>query len=149
VSPRSVLVIEDDRDLREVIAEILDQGLFRVMQAADGAEALEVLRSSTKLPDLILLDLMMPVMSGMQFRAIQRTDPRLASIPVVVMSAVTEGELKASALQPVAFIAKPTDREHMLAVVARHCVTRDDVVPERQAGDAPGSGSASPAHRHA
>ena len=144
MSPRSVLVIEDDRDLREVIAEILDQGLFRVLQAADGAEALEILRSSTELPDLILLDLMMPGMSGMQFRALQQNDPRLAAIPVIVMSAVTDGELKASGLQPAAFLAKPTDREHMLAVVARHCVAHDDVEPERQGSDA-----RRPAHRHA
>ena len=143
MSPRSVLVVEDDRDLREVMAEIL-QGLFRVMQAADGAEALEILRSSTELPDLILLDLMMPVMSGMQFRAVQRNDPRLASIPVIVMSAVTDGELKASALQPAAFLAKPTDREHMLAVVARYCVAHDDVEPERQARD-----DRRPVRRHA
>jgi CheY-like chemotaxis protein len=116
-----VLIVEDDHDLREVIAEILIEKRFRVLQAAHGAEALALLRSSSELPGLILLDLMMPVMSGMQFRAVQRADPRLAAIPIVVMSAVTEGELKASALQPAAFLAKPTDQEHMLAVVRRFC----------------------------
>lgn len=121
MSPRSVLVVEDDADLREVIAEILKEDRFRVTQAAHGAEALEILRTAKELPGLILLDLMMPVMSGMQFRAVQRADPRLATIPIVVMSAVTEGELKASALQPAAFLAKPSDREEMLAVVRRFC----------------------------
>jgi len=116
-----VLVVEDDGDLREVIAEILEQDRFRVVQAAHGAEALDILRGSTELPQVILLDLMMPVMSGMQFRTVQRRDPRLAAIPVVIMSAVTEGELKASALQPAAFLPKPADLEQMLAVVRRCC----------------------------
>ena len=74
---------------------------------------------------------MMPVMSGMQFRAVQRNDPRLAPIPVVVMSAVTDGELKAAALQPAAFLPKPTDRERMLAIVRRYCEPDEAVEEDR------------------
>jgi CheY-like chemotaxis protein len=135
VSPGTVLIVEDDHDLREVIAEILTEERFGVLQATHGAEALAILRSSPELPAVILLDLMMPVMSGMQFRDIQRADPRLAAIPTVVMSAVTEGELKASALQPDAFLAKPTDQEHLLGIVRRFCPRRrpDD---ERPPGEA-------------
>jgi CheY-like chemotaxis protein len=121
---RTVLLVEDDRDLREAIAEILDHDGFHVVQASHGAEAIDILRTSMELPGLILLDLMMPVMNGVQFRAIQRNDPRLAAIPVVVMSAVTDGERKASALQPAAFLPKPADREQILAVVRRFCGTQ-------------------------
>jgi CheY-like chemotaxis protein len=122
VNRRTVLLVEDDPDLREVIAEILSEDLFPVVQAAQGAEALEILRTSTELPGMILLDLMMPVMSGGQFRAVQREDPRLAAIPVVVMSAVTDGPVKAAALQPAAFLPKPADRDEVLAVVRRYCL---------------------------
>lgn len=121
---RTVLIVEDDRDLREAIGEILEHDRFHVMHAAHGAEAIDILRTSRELPELILLDLMMPVMNGMQFRAIQQNDPRLAAIPVVVMSAVTDGERKASALQPTAFLPKPADREQILAVVRRFCRTQ-------------------------
>jgi DNA-binding response OmpR family regulator len=116
---RTVLIVEDDLDLREAIGEILEHDRFHVMHAAHGAEAIDILRTSSELPGLILLDLMMPIMNGVQFRAIQRNDPRLAAIPVVVMSAVTDGERKASSLQPAAFLPKPADREHILAVVRR------------------------------
>ena len=121
---RTVLIVEDDRDLREAIGEILEHDRFHVMHAAHGAEAIDILRTSSELPELILLDLMMPVMNGMQFRAIQQNDPRLAAIPVVVMSAVTDGERKASALRPAAFLPKPADREQILAVVRRFCGTQ-------------------------
>ncbi len=129
----TVMVIEDDADLREAITEILEEDLFRVVPASNGAEALAILDASPQLPGMILLDLMMPVMSGVQFRAAQRSNPRLASIPVVVMSAVTGGDAKASALEPDAFLPKPTERAHMLAIVRRYCRRDPDgsAPPER------------------
>ena len=134
MSRGTVMVVEDDPDLREVIAEVLAADRFTVVQAANGADALDLLRSAPELPSLILLDLMMPVMNGMQFRAVQRADPRLAAIPVVVMSAVTDGEAKTAALDPAAFLRKPTDREGMLAMVRQHCRPVDGAPAARWAG---------------
>jgi CheY-like chemotaxis protein len=119
----AVLIVEDDADLREIIAEILREDSFDVVQTAHGADAIEYLRTSPELPGVILLDLMMPVLDGVEFRALQRRDPRLAAIPVVVMSAVTDGEAKASALQPAAFLAKPAGRQEILDVARRFCAT--------------------------
>ena len=61
---RTVLIVEDDLDLREAIGEILEHDRFHVMHAAHGAEAIDILRTSSELPGLILLDLMMPIMNG-------------------------------------------------------------------------------------
>ena len=83
----TVLVVEDDLDIRQALMEILDEHGFAALGARDGAEALDLLSRATELPCLILLDLMMPVMDGASFREAQRKDPRLASIPVVVLSA--------------------------------------------------------------
>jgi CheY-like chemotaxis protein len=121
---RSVLVVEDDHDLREIIAEVLRQAGVRVGEAVNGASALDLLKRSEELPGVILLDLMMPVMDGWQFRAEQQRDPRLAGIPVIVMSAVTDGEAKAAQLRPAAYLKKPMDLDEVIDVVRRHCGTR-------------------------
>src|SRR5262245_30107691 len=84
---KSVLVVEDDGDLRsELEGAITDLG-YSVVGASDGQEALTVLRSGVSPPRLIILDLMMPVLDGWQFRAAQINDPELRRIPTVVMSA--------------------------------------------------------------
>src|SRR5690606_13804277 len=79
-----ILVVEDDQDIRESVVEILEDEGHRVSAAADGREALERLQRAQPRPDLILLDLMMPVMNGFQFREEQLKRPELAGIPVVV-----------------------------------------------------------------
>jgi CheY-like chemotaxis protein len=117
---RLVLVVEDDSDLREIIAEVLHHARFRVAEAGNGTAALEILSTAPELPCGILLDLMMPVMSGWQFRAEQERDTRLAGIPVVVMSAVTDGESKAGLLRPAAYLRK-MDCDQLIDVVKRVC----------------------------
>ncbi len=83
----TVMVVEDDALIRDAVIEILaDEGIAAV-GAHDGEDALAQLRADGVPPDVIVLDLMMPVMNGWQFRAEQLRDPRLARIPVVVMSA--------------------------------------------------------------
>src|SRR5690349_1848715 len=86
-----VLVVEDSTDARQMLASLLEVEGFAVRTAANGREALDQLRAGPP-PCLILLDLMMPVMDGYQFRAEQRQDPGLSPIPVVVVSAVAGGE---------------------------------------------------------
>jgi CheY-like chemotaxis protein len=85
--PRSVLVVDDDEDIREELRDALVEQGWQVTCVEDGAQALEYLRSGAPLPAVILLDLMMPVMDGHQFCEHQSSDPALAGIPVVVVTA--------------------------------------------------------------
>jgi CheY-like chemotaxis protein len=90
-TPRGrVLVIEDERDIRDALAEALSYEGYDVAVAANGREALRTLHGGP-LPDVILLDLVMPEMSGWEFRQVQVRDPALAGIPVVVVSASDPG----------------------------------------------------------
>jgi CheY-like chemotaxis protein len=95
-----VLLVDDDAGLREIISILLQTTGFGVLQAANGVEALELLKSVK--PDLILLDLSMPVMDGFEFRQLQLRDPATAAIPVIVLtgSSATEQvlEMKVSAV---------------------------------------------------
>src|SRR4051812_3823868 len=82
-----VLVVDDDRAIRVTVQEILADEGYAVRAVENGREALEVLRTTEALPGIILLDLRMPVMDGWSFRQQQKADPRLADIPVLVLSA--------------------------------------------------------------
>ncbi len=83
-----ILLVDDDSDLREALAELLADEGFQVAQAANGRDALESLEEQKA--DLIVLDYMMPVMSGPEFRAQQRARPSIATIPVVLLSAAKD-----------------------------------------------------------
>jgi CheY-like chemotaxis protein len=86
----TVLVVEDDIVIRGLIATILEADGHRVVQAANGKEALDVLEAGER-PGLILLDLMMPVLSGAELIELLQQDVRLAGLPVVVVSAFSDG----------------------------------------------------------
>ena len=79
-----ILIIEDDKFLSLILKGRLEKEGFKVFQAFDGNEALEILTKD--IPDMILLDLIMPNMSGFEFLEVLRSDPQYASIPVVVVS---------------------------------------------------------------
>jgi CheY-like chemotaxis protein len=110
----SVLVVDDDTDIREAVAEVLAGEGYLVLGAGDGAEALKKCRAFH--PSLVLLDLMMPGMNGWEFRAAQKRDPDLAGIPVVVLSALEQRV----AIDAEAFVRKPFDLDELLALVRRH-----------------------------
>ncbi len=118
---RTVLVVEDDHDVREVIMEILSDNGFLSLGACNGLEALEVLRSAQAKPCVILLDIMMPVMDGPQFRAQQRSEEELSGIPVVVLSAHTNVEDAAREMGAAGFMKKPVQLDFLLAVIQRFC----------------------------
>src|SRR5262245_31086196 len=82
----SVLLIEDDEDVADAIANVLERENYTVYRSCDALDGLEQLQSGLA-PDIILLDLMMPRMNGWEFRIAQRREPILASIPIIVMSA--------------------------------------------------------------
>jgi CheY-like chemotaxis protein len=117
---KTVLVVDDDEDLREAICEALRDEGYAVASASDGAEALSWLRAHPEQPPgIILLDLMMPVMNGWQFRAEQRRDPRLASIRTVVMTAATATD--DGALAADWFLPKPVPLQQLLDLVRATC----------------------------
>jgi CheY-like chemotaxis protein len=89
VAPRpKVLIVDDDRDIREILGEMLAEEGYIIEAAWNGAEALRRLRSGFR-PNLIILDIMMPVMDGLAFRAEQKQSPDLAAIPVIGVTAAT------------------------------------------------------------
>jgi CheY-like chemotaxis protein len=114
-----ILVVEDDFAIRETVTEVLESEGFRVSSASNGAEALARLDETDALPGLILLDLMMPVMDGWEFRLAQQRNPRIADIPVIVLSAGAGMEARLSGLDPDAYLPKPFELEHLLHTVAR------------------------------
>jgi CheY-like chemotaxis protein len=115
-----VLVIEDDDDLREAIADVLQDEGHVVRTARNGREALDYLRAHPA-PCMILLDLMMPVMTGDQFRAAQLADPALAAVPVVVMTASNDGRQRAEKMHALEYLAKPVMVPRLLDTIQRHC----------------------------
>jgi len=116
-----ILVVEDDSAIRQSLAELLEDEGFEVTCAANGAEALSTLAMGAA-PSLILLDLTMPVMDGWTFRSAQRSDPSLAQIPTVVLSAGHGADgASVAGLEPAAFFAKPFDLEQLIATVHKLC----------------------------
>lgn len=116
-----ILLVEDDEGNREALKELLEVEGYSVSTAAHGAEALALLRRGGEPPGLILLDMMMPVMNGSEFRQVQKSDPALCDIPVVLMSAGARLNDEATALGVAAVIGKPPNVDAMLAELARLC----------------------------
>jgi CheY-like chemotaxis protein len=116
----SVLVVEDDPDLRGALAAILEGAGYGVVEAEHGREALRHLRSGLTIC-LIVLDLFMPEMNGWAFRAEQTKDARLAAIPVVIISADSKSAERARALGVVTALTKPIDIDRLLQVLGQHC----------------------------
>jgi CheY-like chemotaxis protein len=114
---RRVLVVDDDRDLRDLLAAVLSSAGYEVLTAENGAAALSVLR--TVLPDLIILDLMMPVMNGWQFREAQSALPDYARIPVVCLSGHHAARHQATALGISGCVLKPFEVDDLIATVNR------------------------------
>lgn len=111
---RRLLVVEDDFDIQQTMLDVLTEEGFAVRVAGNGREALDLLGSGTFRPELILLDMMMPVMNGEQFRLAQRADASLADIPVIVVSADNQAASKAQAMQARGCLAKPVDLDVLL-----------------------------------
>jgi CheY-like chemotaxis protein len=120
--PQTVMIVDDDGDIRQAIAEALGDLSYGVVEAANGEEALARLRDQQEQrPCVILLDIMMPVMDGWQFRDAQRSDPALADIPVVVLSAHASIAEAANNMAVRDVLRKPVRLETLMAAVARYC----------------------------
>jgi CheY-like chemotaxis protein len=113
-----VLIVEDDEDLREMMAQLLTIEGFQAATVANGKEALDYLHERDK-PEVILLDLMMPVMDGWEFRRKQQADPSVADVPVIVLSAIDPA--RAAKVDAEAFLKKPLDFDRLLDLVRGYC----------------------------
>ncbi|MFN7914312.1 MAG: response regulator transcription factor [Vicinamibacterales bacterium] len=113
-----VLIVEDDADLREMMAQLLALEGFQSKTVSNGREALAYLQHGDR-PDLILLDLMMPVMDGWEFRRRQVQDASISGVPVVVLSALDP--VRGADLGGTSFLKKPLDFDRLLAIVHRFC----------------------------
>src|SRR2546423_11244266 len=105
-APGYILVVEDDLDIREALTQILQEEGYAVRAAANGRDALDA-ASDGSVPSLILLDLMMPVMNGWEFRAEQLKDARLANVPVLIISADPHLRAKLETLGDAGVLQKP------------------------------------------
>lgn len=113
-----ILIIEDEPGLRDVLCVALEADGHLVATAPDGRAALRHLRTTSD-TCLIVLDLMLPVMSGRQFRELQMRDRSLAWIPVIVVSGAVDAARDARELSACAFVRKPVDVDELRSTVAR------------------------------
>jgi CheY-like chemotaxis protein len=116
-----VMLVEDDDETREALATILEDARYRVLRAANGAAAWSLLKEQGAVCDIILLDLMMPVMNGWDFRRKQKDNPEFSSIPVVLMSAGGNIASSCADLETSDYIAKPVEVEELLNKIQRYC----------------------------
>ena len=116
-----VLIVEDHDDTREMVATLLSEHGFTVVTAENGQRGLERLMRTR--PCLVLLDLMMPVMTGWEFRRAQLSlpDSDLASVPVLLLTAVDQPDHAALQLGASDVISKPLDFDQLIESVRRHC----------------------------
>ena len=118
MSSSAILIVDDDSDVRSALSELLEEEGFSVEAARNGREALARLRTGTIHPALILLDLMMPGMDGWDFRSEQMRDPRLASVPVVIVSASGfSRESIRTQFRPAAYVEKPIEKDVLLGAI--------------------------------
>ena len=114
-----ILVVEDDEDIRNSLEDILSEEGYAVRSAADGKAALDLLKAAgASGPHLIILDLIMPVMGGVAFMKVQKQDPALAAIPVLIMSADKEHTTEVAGSGAAKVIKKPPKLDELLSMVA-------------------------------
>ena len=112
-----IIIIDDDNDIREAVHEVLSSEGFNVASFSNGKVALEYLAQNES-PIIILLDFMMPIMSGSEVLDALKKDARLAAIPVYIMSAARERRGTEAAT---GYVPKPIELEELLKLVSQHC----------------------------
>ena len=113
-----VAIVEDDSEFRNMLRELLEEEQYRVVAVSNGAEALEKLRGET-LPNVILLDVSMPVMDGFDFLRFRNDDPQLAQVPVVLVTNAKPHERPTIGVNDV--VRKPIDIDEILFAIKRYC----------------------------
>ena len=116
IQPKRILVVDDDPDILDALSEILEVEGYQVHRARNGREALQRMDEGTSAPDLILLDLMMPVMDGWEFARMLGPHRRA---PIVVLSADRNVGPKAQEIGAIGWLAKPFELGDLLSLVRR------------------------------
>jgi CheY-like chemotaxis protein len=119
--PPRILLVDDDFAIAEVLGDLLRDGGYEVAHAADGEEGLSAM--SARRPDLVLLDFMMPRCDGLRLLRRMQQVPRLAAVPVIIMTAAPAA-LPAAAVAGVPILAKPLDVDSLLSLVAESAPLR-------------------------
>jgi CheY-like chemotaxis protein len=117
MAEHTILVVDDDDDIRDALGEVLRTSGHQVATAANGREALELLRKDRSVC-LVLLDLMMPVMDGYRFLEAQKQEPELAAIPVAI---ITAGTVDRERIVDTPLLRKPIRLPTLLSVIAKYC----------------------------
>lgn len=115
---RRIMIVDDDKEIRETLVDLLTQEGFEVVEASDGVDALDRLSKGAH-PNLILLDLMMPKMDGWKFHGEIQKDSKLAAIPIVVMTAA--GQKSSSSIPAKGVLHKPFTLDTVVDMISRFC----------------------------
>jgi len=118
---KSIFVVEDSADIRDLLRILYEREGYDVSFAHDGSEALEKLQNASEPPGVILLDLQMQGMDGEEFRTQQLRDPKIASIPVLLMTGRSEAEIASKNIGAQGFLKKPVSLDTFLAVAKKYC----------------------------
>jgi|SRR6186713_21796 len=119
MTAKPILIVDDDKEVRVALAELLEGEGYEVAGAHNGHEALKLMRGGLH-PAVILLDLMMPEMDGWDFRSEQQRDPAFAHVPVVIVSASGFSQQSIhTQFRPAAFVPKPLEHKRLLDVIGR------------------------------
>ena len=116
----NILVVEDDSTLRNAMGDLLEEEGISVTPAENGQVGLDLLRAGAR-PCLVLLDLHMPLVDGFTFRRRQLEDPRIAGIPVVVMTGQPGSAHEAERLDVALTMSKPVAPSRVLGIVEQYC----------------------------
>jgi two-component system, chemotaxis family, chemotaxis protein CheY len=121
VQKKTVFIVDDDQGIRDALTELLEMEGFAVRVAANGEEGLRELRQMEPAPDLILLDLTMPVLDGIGFRSRQREEKLRLQVPVILMSADARIDEKQESAEVAGHLRKPMDIDQAVETVRRFC----------------------------
>ena len=118
---KAILIVEDDLDIRQSLADVLEDEGYPVLLAQNGEDGLKVLKEVSNQPGLVILDMMMPVMDGFGFRDAQIKDPAMADIPTAIFSA--DGKLPEKAMKTgiKEFIRKPFNLNQLFDLAEKYC----------------------------
>jgi CheY-like chemotaxis protein len=123
VNKNRILVVDDDPDILSLIGYVFESSGYKIDLVSNGIDALRFLKSQPDLPAFILLDVMMPLMSGDDFIHEIEKDPALAGVVIVVMSASGEDVVRKKGIGERKFIEKPVSLDTLIDVARQYCAT--------------------------
>jgi len=118
--PKKVLVVDDDTDMVYILKSTLEKNGYEAITASDGGQALKLIK--TDVPDLMIVDLTMPVMNGWSFNMKAREDKRYKTTPIIILSGLLEREIPSDKMEDgITYIPKPFDIFKLMDKVKELC----------------------------